>query len=56
MFQKNLEGPSNKIMLKTINLLKGKLGKTARKLVNRLGTVVICDEAWSLLQQDEKWD
>lgn len=32
------------------------MGKTARKLVNRLGTVVICDEAWSLLQQDEKWD
>lgn len=56
MFQKNLEGLSNKIMLKTINLLKGKLGKTARKLVNRLGTLVVCDEAWSLLQQDEKWD
>lgn len=27
MFQKNLEGPSTEIMLKTINLLKGKLEK-----------------------------
>lgn len=52
MFQKNLEGPSNKIMLKTINLLKGKLEKQQEKWVNRLGTLV----AWSLLQQDEKWD
>lgn len=51
MFQKNLEGPSTEIKLK-----KRKLGKTARKLVNRLGTLVVCDEAWSLLQQDEKWD
>lgn len=53
MFQKNLEGPSNKIMLKTINLLKGKLEKQQEKWVNRLGTLVVCDEAWSLLQQDE---
>lgn len=56
MFQKNLEGPSNKIMLKTINLLKGKLAKQQEKWVNRLGTLVVCDVAWSLLQQDEKWD
>lgn len=56
MFQKNLEGPSNKIMLKTINLLKGKLEKQQEKWVNRLGTLVVCDVAWSLLQQNEKWD
>lgn len=56
MFQKNLEGPSTEIKLKTLNLLKGNWGKTARKLVNRLGTLVVCDVAWSLLQQDEKWD
>lgn len=56
MFQKNLEGPSNKIMLKTINLLKGKLEKQQEKWVNRLGILVVCDVTWSLLQQDEKWD
>lgn len=43
-------------MLKTINLLKGKLEKQQEKWVNGLGTLVVCDVAWSLLQQDEKWD
>lgn len=56
MYQKNLEGPSTEIKLKTLNLLKGNWEKQQEKLINRLGTLVVCDEAWSLLQQDEKWD
>lgn len=56
MYQKNLEGPSTEIKLKTLNLLKGNWEKQQEKLINRLGTLVVCDVAWSLLQQDEKWD
>lgn len=56
MFKKKLGGAIQWNYVKNIKSSKRKLGKTARKLVNRLGTLVVCDVAWSLLQQDEKWD
>lgn len=37
MFQKNLEGPSNKIMLKMFKSSKRKIGETAGKMGKQVG-------------------
>lgn len=56
MFKNKIGGAIQWNYVKNNKPSQRKTGKQQEKLINRLGTLVVCDVAWSLLQQDEKWD